>query len=218
MIEFFAALLVFVLAHVLPARTGLKARLVSRFGRRPYLAGYSLVSLGLLAWVIDAGRRAPYVPLWDPAPWQAWVPLVVMPVAFVLLVAGLAQPNPLSVTLRAGETPGAIVAITRHPVLWGFLLWALAHVPPNGDVVSLVLFGAMALFAAAGIPLLDRRARRRLGEARWRALAASGAERRDVSALLLLAAAGLALHAWFLLQGHELLIGVDPLARLGGWP
>ena len=35
-----------------------------------------------------------------------------------------------------------IVTTTRHPVLWGFLIWAVAHLPPNGDVVSIVLFGS----------------------------------------------------------------------------
>lgn len=213
MIELAAALAVFLLAHSLPARLGLKDRLVARAGRRAYLLGYSLVSVALLAWLIDAARRAPYLPLWDPAPWQAWIPLAAMPVAFVLLAAGLAQPNPLSISLRAGDAPGAIVAATRHPVLWGFLIWALAHVPPNGDVVSLVLFGGMAAFAAAGMPILDRRARDRLGEARWRALAAGEGPRADGGGLVLWALAGLALYVWFLVQGHALLIGVDPT----GW-
>jgi uncharacterized membrane protein len=218
MIEFAAALVVFLLAHSLPARLGLKDRLVARVGRRGYLVGYSLVSLVLLAWLIDAARRAPYLPLWDPAPWQAWVPLVAMPVAFVLLVAGLAQPNPLSISLRAGDKPGAIVAVTRHPVLWGFLVWALAHIPSNGDLVSLILFGGMAVFAAVGIPILDRRARRRLGEERWCALAERRGPRAEWGGLALAVFAGSMLYAWFLVQGHALLIGVDPVAWLAWWP
>ncbi|MGP9820763.1 NnrU family protein [Salinarimonas sp. NSM] len=218
MIEFAAALVVFLLAHASPARLGLKERLVARMGRRGYLVGYSLVSLALLAWLIDAARRAPHLPLWDPAPWQAWVPLVAMPVAFVLLVAGLAQPNPLSISLRAGDEPGAIVAVTRHPVLWGFLVWALAHIPSNGDLVSLVLFGGMAVFAAVGFPILDRRARTRLGEARWRVLVERGGPRTERGGLALAAFAGLMLYAWFLLRGHALLIGVDPVAWLAWWP
>ncbi|GGK51262.1 NnrU family protein [Salinarimonas ramus] len=214
MIEFTAALVVFLLAHSLPARLGLKDHLVARAGLRGYLVGYSLVSLALLAWLIDAARRAPYLPLWDPAPWQAWVPLLAMPVAFVLLVAGLTQPNPLSISLRAGEKPGSIVALTRHPVLWGFLFWAVSHIPANGDVVSLVLFGGMAAFAVAGIPIVDRRARRRLGEARWHTLAARGAPRAAPGGLAVAALAGTALYVWFLLQGHAVLIGVDPTAWL----
>ncbi|WP_349369272.1 NnrU family protein [Salinarimonas sp.] len=216
MLEFAAALLVFLLAHSLPARLGLKDRLVARVGRGPYLAGYSILSVALLAWLVDAARRAPVVPLWYPAPWQAWIPLLAMPVAAVLLVAGLVQPNPLSITLRAGETPGAIVRLTRHPVLWGFLVWALSHVPPNGDLVSLVLFGGMAAFAALGMPLLDRRARLRLGDARWRALAKPGVTGAGWSGLALAALAALALYAWFLVHGHAWLIGVDPTAWIAG--
>jgi uncharacterized membrane protein len=209
-----------------------QTRLIARFGRRFYLAGYSLVSLALLAWIIAAAQRAPYLPLWQPAPWQALVPVLVMPLAAWLLLAGLVEPNPLSISLRTASSkssksePGSAIAVTRHPLLWAFLLWASSHIPPNGDAVGLILFGGMAMLAISGFIVLDRRARQRLGEEHWRRLAAAtsivpfaailaGRARLRISASLLVTiAAAVAAYLWFLLAGHERLIGPDPLAWL----
>ncbi|MGV0819119.1 NnrU family protein [Martelella sp. AMO21009] len=225
MTNFLLAIFVFLLAHVVPPAPPVRGRLIALLGRRVYLFAYSFLSTVLLGWIIVAARRAPMVFIWYPAPWQALVPLAAMPIAFFLLAGGLAADNPASVTLRPRNgRQSAIVAITRHPVLWGFLIWALAHVPPNGDVVSLILFGAMTLLALLGMAVLDRRARRRLGEAEWLALKArtsvlplaaiiaGRAHFRPDRAFLLWTATGFALYLWFLLQGHRLLIGVDPLA------
>jgi uncharacterized membrane protein len=229
MTEFLAATALFLFAHVVPPAPPVRVRLVAWFGERAYLLGYSLASLALVAWVIAAAHRAPYLPLWDPAPWQALVPVVIMPLATWLLIAGLAEPNPLSVSLRkAGPKSelGPAAAVTRHPVLWAFLLWALSHIVPNGDVVSLTLFSTMALLAFGGLTMVDRRARRRLGETRWLALAATTstvpfaailtgrAHVRISMGLMLSLAAALAAYVWFLLQGHAFLIGPDPLTSL----
>lgn len=227
MTEFLIAIALFVVAHVVPPLPAVRARLIARIGRRAYLLAYSLVSIALIVWIIAAAKRAPYVALWDPAPWQALVPILVMPFATWLLFAGLVEPNPLSISLLAPKPDaevGPAAAVTRHPVLWAFLLWAASHVVPNGNVVSLILFGGTALLALAGLMVLDRRARQRLGDARWHDLAAptsmipfaallAGRARLRVSMRLVLSlAVAVAAYAWFLLVGHALLIGPDPLA------
>jgi len=226
MIEFCAAMTAFLVAHLIPASRGLRARLILLMGRTAYLAVYSLLSLALLGWLIVAAQRAETVWLWDPAPWQWHVPFIAMPMATFLLVAGLLSANPLSISLRGGTEPGPITAVTRHPVLWAFLIWAAAHIPPNGTVVALLLFGAMALFSLLGFVLLDLKARKRLGPERWRMVAAgtsvlpfaallSGRARWSaLRALVLPALMALAVYVWFVLQGHALLIGPDPLAGL----
>jgi uncharacterized membrane protein len=149
-----------------------------------------------------------------------------MPFAAFLLIAGLVSPNPLSISLRNGPEPGPVAAVTRHPVLWAFLIWSLSHIPPNGTLVAVLLFGGMALFSILGFLLLDLKARKRLGQERWRALSAgtsiipfaailSGRARASSLRLLIgplvIAAAA---YVWFVLQGHALLIGPDPLAGL----
>lgn len=227
MIEFALSLVLFLAAHVVPTRPALRRRLAGWLGERGYLAAYSLVSIVLLGWVISAAIRAPHVALWQPAQWQAIVPLAVMPVASALLGAGLLQPNPLSVATARGafdpSRPG-IVAVTRHPLLWGFALWGGAHVPPNGDLVSVILFGAMTGFAVIGMWAVDRRRQREMGRAEWARLAgatsslpfaalAAGRARPPCDRRTALGiAGGLCVYLLLLFDGHYRLFGVDPLA------
>lgn len=224
MTQFLVALLFFLLLHSVPAMPAIRTRLIGLVGRRLYLVLYSLISLLALGWVFHAALRLDYVELWPPSAWQAWVPIILSPIAFFLLFAGLVSPNPGSITLRRGDaSAGAITTITRHPVLWGFALWAGSHLVPNGDLRSLLLFGAFALFALVGMVTAERRARRRQeagfaqfarttsilpfaalldGRARWRF---------DRSMLIAAVLAAL-ITAWLLGGGHAILFGADPLA------
>jgi uncharacterized membrane protein len=176
--EFLASLAVFLAAHAIPPHPRLRPKLVAWLGRRIYLAAYSALSLVLLAWLVSAASRAPYVALWAPAAWQAHLAVALMPLAAWLLVAGLAEATPLSLSLTAPPQspeswrPGPAASVTRHPVLAGFLIWALAHLVANGHLVALILFGAFVALSLGGMALLDRRAQRRLGRDLWESLAA----------------------------------------------
>jgi uncharacterized membrane protein len=222
--QFIAALLTFLALHIIPAIPGLRGRVVAAIGRRTYLIVYSLVSILALAWLFHAALRLDFIALWQPAAWQAWVTVALTPIGFFLLVAGLLSPNPASISLRNPELPaGAISTITRHPVLWGFALWAGSHLVPNGDLRSLLLFGALFAFAVLGMVTTDRRARRRLGD-QWPTIARTtsilpfgavltGRARLRVDGALVAAAmASALLTAWLLLGGHAMLFGADPLA------
>lgn len=48
----------------------------------------------------------------------------------------------------------------RHPLLFGVVLWAIAHLLVNGDLPSFVLFGGLLAWAAAEIVLINRAAPR----------------------------------------------------------
>lgn len=172
---YLVAFAVFVLAHVLPARPAMRGRLVALMGERVYLLAYSAVSLGLLYWLILAAGRAPVVVLWGTAPWQLWVPNLVMPVVVVLAVAGIGVANPFSFGGSSEhrfdpERPG-ITALSRHPLLLAITLWALAHLVPNGTAAQALLFGLFAVFAGFGMVMLDRRRRRQWGAVRFTQLA-----------------------------------------------
>lgn len=224
MTQFLAAMGVFLALHSVPAIPAIRQTLVARLGCGPYLVLYSLASIASLTWVFFAAFALDYVELWPPAAWQAWIALILSPVALFLLVAGLISPNPGSITFRRGETrPGAVVAITRHPVLWGFVLWSGSHVLANGDLRSLMLFGVLGLFAVMGIVMTERRSRRRL-EPTWSELAETTAilplaailagrarVRFDTPMLIALLVAVLVTLA-LLLGGHAALFGADPLA------
>ncbi|MEM7124373.1 MAG: NnrU family protein [Pseudomonadota bacterium] len=162
MIEFLIALAAFIAAHVLPAATGLRARLIDRLGRSTYLIGYSAVSLVTLVWLVSAALRAPYIGLWPTGPVTALVPIVAMLPACVLAAGAATRPNPLSISFLGGQTdpekPG-ILALVRHPILWAFFLWSASHAIANGDLVALIMFGGFALFSLAGMGRMERRAK-----------------------------------------------------------
>lgn len=224
MTTFFLSLALFLALHSIPAIPAIRQRLVATLGRRVYLALYSLVSIGALAWVFHAALALDYVELWAPAAWQAWIAIWLVPIALFFLVAGLISPNPLSISFRRGEQEaGAIVAITRHPVLWGFFLWTLGHLIANGDVRSVMLFGALGIFSIVGMAMTERRNRRRLGSAWSSAILHSsvfpfaamiggralfGIDRPMIIALVVTALATI----WLLAGGHAGLFGADPLA------
>jgi uncharacterized membrane protein len=174
MVELLAAAALLLASHFGVSSTGLRGALVGRLGEGPYLGLYSLVALAAIAWLVVAYGRAPYVELWPAAAWTRWVPFLVTPVAALLIVAGLSGPNPTAVgqenTLESEEPARGAVRITRHPFLWGVGLWALSHMVPNGDLASLVFFGAFAALALAGTVLIDAKRARRDGE-RWRRFA-----------------------------------------------
>ena len=174
-LEYGIAFLVFLLAHLLPARPAIRGRLTALAGERVYLWVYSVASLGLLYWLIQAAGRAPYLPLWNFQPWQLWVPTIVMPVVLVLAVTGVGIANPLSFGGRRAATfdpvrPG-ITGLSRHPLLLAITLWATAHLVPNGDLAHVLLFGPFAFMGVAGMIALDRRRRRQWGPARFVELA-----------------------------------------------
>ena len=163
----------FVVSHLALSSAGLRRALVRRFGEWPFLGLYSLLSLGLFVWVLRAYGAAPDVELWvAPAAFRFFA-LGVMAPAFVLVVAGYTQSNPTAVILdRFAAIDGAatgITRITRHPVMWGAGLWAVAHALAAGNGRALILFGGIGILAFAGMLNIDRRRRRGGGEA-WRRL------------------------------------------------
>ena len=43
--------------------------------------------------------------------------------------------------------PGSIKRRVKHPMLVGIILWAIGHLLANGDLASLLLFGAFLIYA-----------------------------------------------------------------------
>jgi uncharacterized membrane protein len=137
----------FFAVHLVPTVPGLRARLIAALTRNGYRGLFSLIAAASIFWLVWAYIRSPYVELWPVVQWARLVSLAAMPLALILLIG-------------AYSAPGEIKKIVRHPMLAGVLLWALAHIPANGDAASLILFGGFALFAALDMPLNDARIRR----------------------------------------------------------
>jgi uncharacterized membrane protein len=173
--EFGAAFACFLLSHMIPVRPPVRPWLVARLRLTGYILAYSVLSIGILIWLFGAAARAPYVAVLPDWPVLRIVPLATMPVVCWLVVAGMASTNPLSFGgLGKGEfdasSPG-ILRFSRHPLPLALILWALAHLLANGDLAHVILFGVFALFAAASLPMIDRRKSRALGDSNWRNLA-----------------------------------------------
>lgn len=170
--ELWIAIVVFVAAHSLPSMKPLRSRLVARLGERGYIAGYSVLSVVLTAWLIAAVRGAPVVELWPMTVPAMWITAAAMFVSGWLLVVGLTTPNTLSIRVRTGRfdpaRPGLLV-VTRHPIFWALALWAFGHLVSNGDLATAVFFGLAGLFSVGGTFILDVRRKREMGLEAWRA-------------------------------------------------
>ncbi len=164
------AMLGFVGGHFLLSHPPLRTPLVARLGPRGFQAVYSLLALACLVWAVRAYAEAPRLPLWDLGPAARHATFAVMPLALILAVAGLTSRNPTAVggerLVRSDRPAEGILTVTRHPFLWGAGLWALAHLLPNGDSASLILFGGMAVLAFGGMAAIDHKRGVMLG-AEW---------------------------------------------------
>ncbi|MGH7004705.1 MAG: NnrU family protein [Alphaproteobacteria bacterium] len=162
------AAIVFLAIHFVPG-TPLRGQAIRFMGEGPYRGVFSLVSAAVLTWLVLAYADAPYEEIWAQAPWSRWVPLIVMPIALVLFVCALTGRNPsmagMEKTVDAEYPITGILTVTRHPLLWSFALWALAHLPSNGDRASLYLFGSLAVLALGGMAMIDRRKGDEIGSA-----------------------------------------------------
>jgi uncharacterized membrane protein len=222
------AVICFLAPHTLPSIPGLRPWLIEKMGRAGYLSAYIALSAITFAWLIVAVLRAPYSGLWALSPWQVYATLILVALACVLFIAGLATPNPLSLSVRATgvDIPGdSILRVTRHPLLWALGLWGLSHVLVNGDVASVTLFGILAIFALGYIPLMDKRVQRARGMEEWNRLSAGSSNMlfaayfRENSrpfidrTLILSITGGLALF-FSLLYLHQPVIGVNPLGTV----
>lgn len=144
----------------------LRPAVAGRLGEMGYSGLFSVLSVAGLVWLALAYRGAPYEPLWAPVP--LWVPAVLVFLGFVLLAYSLGPGNPTQVAAeRLGpELPVfGITRITRHPMLWAFALWALAHLTVNGHWAGVLLFGAILVTALNGMASIDRKRAARLGPA-----------------------------------------------------
>jgi uncharacterized membrane protein len=228
MIGLAAAAAVFLLIHFVISGTRLRDAIVGVIGQGPYMGLFSLASVAALTWTgfaYGAARHGPDPVFWAATPATKWIQLGVTLLAFLLAVPGLLTPNPTSVrqegALDRPDVAKGMVRITRHPFLTGVALWAAGHLLVNGDLASLILFGALLVLSVFGTTSIDAKRRRALGE-KWDAFA------RQTSATPFLAIAqgrqtlnlgeigwwriALALAIWaVLVWAHPMLFGVSPL-------
>ena len=164
------ATLAFVGSHLLlshPLRPGLAARL----GERGFLGVYSLIALATFGWMIVAWRGgADPSPAWTAPLWWWPIASLVMLVASILLVGSLirnpSMPHP-GAKPHSIPAPRGVFAITRHPMNWSFMLWALVHLSISWSARNVIVALGILVLAFVGSLGQDRKKVRLIGEP-WR--------------------------------------------------
>ena len=137
----------------------------------------------------------------------------------MIVALAVGRLNPISFgggkNARFDPARAGFVGWTRHPALVALALWAGAHLIPNGDLASALLFGTFLAFSLSGMPFIDRRRRRQMGP-RWRELKAKTEAGPHLHApsscteLGMRLAAAVALYAGLVVM-HPILFGISPL-------
>ncbi|MBB3980377.1 putative membrane protein [Sphingobium fontiphilum] len=154
----------FILSHPL------RAPLVARVGEKGFLGLYSLVAAATLIWLAMAYRTAPaQAPLWVAGDGLWAIATAIMLLASFLFMGSLvgnpAVPDPEGKMAIPAVAKG-VYAITRHPMMWGFALWGVAHIIAFPEPSNIILCGAIMLLALGGAAMQDRK-KERLKPAEW---------------------------------------------------
>jgi len=106
-------------------------------------SGVSIIGFAILVYGYAQARETTEI-LYATPQWGRSVLHVAMPIALVLLVAS--------------QLPqGNLKKRVRHPMLWGVIIWSVAHLLANGDAASVVLFGAILVWALIDLRSASRR-------------------------------------------------------------
>lgn len=107
--------------------------------------GKGVVAVAIVASIVLMAigyRGADFVPIWSPPSFLTHVNNTLMVFAFWLFGAG-----------KAGVWPAQKI---RHPQLTAVKTFALAHLLVNGDLASILLFGALLGWAVVSVVLINK--------------------------------------------------------------
>ena len=143
----------------------LRRPLVRALGERPFQGIYSVVAIltfGLMIWVY--GRSGQEAPLWHAGDAVWIVASFVMWFASILLVGSFVRNPALPGARGPRGAPTGVFAMTRHPMMWSFALWAIVHAVLIATPKALILDGAIVLLALGGSFLQDLKKAGQFGE------------------------------------------------------
>lgn len=143
MILLVLGLLIFVAIHLFTAVPEWRALAVTRLGEWPYKGVFTVLSLFGLVLAGFGYSRSFHDLIWEGLRFGPELSAALMPMATVLLVAAY--------------LPGNIKRYTAHPMLWGVVLWSIAHLMVLGHLAALLLFGGLGLYSFVAMGLAHRR-------------------------------------------------------------
>lgn len=170
LLSLFAALFVgthFAMSHPL------RGPMIKALGQGGFMGVYvlvSLVTLGGMAHFYGGAKAEAPDDLWARPEWLWGVATALMWIASVLLVGSFrsnpAFPAPGKPVTHIAD-PRGVFAITRHPMMWSFAIWALVHAMINPVMAALVTSTAIAILALGGAAGQDAKKEKLIGEP-WR--------------------------------------------------
>jgi uncharacterized membrane protein len=124
-------------AHIFVTFRDARAAAMTRLGQNGYRVLFALVSIAglvLIVWGYGQYHAHELIQVWSPPAFMRHVTEGLMLFAVIFFTAAF--------------IPSHIKAKLKHPMLAGVKTWALAHLLSNGDLGSILLFGA---FLAWGV-------------------------------------------------------------------
>ena len=155
----------FALSH--PLRTPL----VHMLGETGFMLLYSLVALASLGWMALAFRAVEGGMLGGSGD-IGWAIATALTLPAIVLLLGSFAGNPAlpapGAEKAARAAPAGAFRVTRHPMMWSFALWAIAHIALWWSWRTNVVAMAILILALVGAHLQDRKKRALMGDA-WEA-------------------------------------------------
>jgi uncharacterized membrane protein len=141
-----AGLFIFLGGHAFVSMRERRAALIASIGEMPYKGLFSLISavgLALIVYGFARYRAEEWINIWSPPLWTRHLAAILV--------------YPATICIAAAYISGNIKRMLKHPMLVGVKLWALAHLLANGDLGSIILFGAVLAWAVFDRISLKRR-------------------------------------------------------------
>ena len=167
-----AASAAFVGGHALLSHP-LRAGTVNRLGEKGFTLLFAVVAVTTLiamVWSYGAAADEAPAPLWD-AGQAGWIVATVLMWLGSILFVGSLRRNPAfprsGAPITKIDLARGVFAITRHPMNWGFALWAAVHIIANPTPASLIVSASILILALGGSVGQDAKKERLLGEV-WR--------------------------------------------------
>jgi len=136
-------LAMFIGIHLLPSFVNIRQNLINKLGEMPYKGAYAAIALTGLVLIVIGHRKADFIFVKNTPPWGFEMTNLLMPLVFILF--------------SAVYLPGNIKRFTRHPMLWGTILWSILHLLSNGDLASIIIFASIGIFALFNMYSFNRR-------------------------------------------------------------
>ena len=144
----------------------LRGPLVRAMGEGPFRGLYSLMALitfGGMIYFYHAIGREPYH-MWDAGD-AGWIAGTALMWFAAILFVGSFLGNPALVgALGPRGGPTGVLAITRHPMMWSFAIWAAVHMMIIAQFKSVIFDGTIIIMALAGAAGQDRKKSNLMGD------------------------------------------------------